>query len=422
MIRSFPTTLMQDPVFRLRSPDARLVLFTLWMHPSNHLSGLFVLDLDHLALDVRLPLERSTPALRELTDHGLVLRHAPLDQLWLPRMAALLGNLGNSEAPVHKAVSKYVHGLVPSTLCHRVLDSLSIPYRNAADLPDLCAWLPADGRSVSTVTQSDTLSTRVPDRVLSGSGSGSGLDSGSGTEIPTTGIASRPVVTVEPHQPTRSEVRAAEAATRAAEKAAEKAAAKIQRDADRAAKQEADRLAKEAKRAAYEQDRADAKAKRTATTKTNGSILFAAYRDAFLRRYHTEPLRDAKTNAHFARIAKRTIEGRPEHVSQDDAITEASRVCSAYLMSSMPLYLQSNHTPGLLEKDWHKLLTEHRTGRPITPQLAHRSDADTKREEANQRFFEQFDAKLAAVATPSRAKPLPEREPTRDELEELFRR
>ena len=172
MIRSFPTTLMQDPVFRLRTPDARLVLFTLWMHPSNHLSGLFVLDLDHLALDVRLPLERSTPALRELTDHGLVLRHAPLDQLWLPRMAALLGNLGNGDAPVHKAVSKYVHGLVPSTLCHRVLDSLSIPYRNAADLPDLCAWLPADGCSVPQVTPSDTLSTRVPARVLSVSVSG----------------------------------------------------------------------------------------------------------------------------------------------------------------------------------------------------------------------------------------------------------
>ena len=239
--------------------------------------------------------------------------------------------------------------------------------------------------------------------------------------IPTTGIASRPVVTVEP-QPTRSEVRAAEAATRAAKKAAEKAAAKLQREADRAAKQEADRLAKEAKRAAWEQDQADAKAKRAATTQTNGSTLFASYRDAFLRRYHTEPLRDAKTNAHFARIAKRTIEGRPEDVSQEDAIMEASRVCSAYLRSSMPLYLQSNHTPGLLEKDWHKLLTEHRTGRPITPQLAHRSDADTKREEANQRFFEQFDEKLAAIATPSRAKPLPEREPTRDELEELFRR
>ena len=408
MIRSFPTTLMQDPVFRLRTPDARLVLFTLWMHPSNHLSGLFVLDLDHLALDVRLPLERSTTALRELTDHGLVLRHAPLDQLWLPRMAALLGNLGNGDAPVHKAVSKYVHGLVPSTLCHRVLDSLSIPYRNAADLPELCAWLPADGCSVPQVTPSDTLSNRVPDRVLSVSvsGSGSGLDSGSGTgsEKITSGVAAQPDV--------------APLSKLAAEKAAARAAAKLAREAEKAAKAQAKQEAQE-RRA---RERAEAKEAGATVLRSHGSTLFLSYRDAFLRRYHTEPLRDAKTNAHFARIAKRTIEGRPEHVSQDDAITEASRVCSAYLMSSMPLYLQSNHTPGLLEKDWHKLLTEHRTGRPITPQLAHRSDADTKREEANQRFFEQFDEKLAAIATPSRAKPLPEREPTRDELEELFRR
>ena len=404
MIRSFPTTLMQDPVFRLRTPDARLVLFTLWMHPSNHLSGLFVLDLDHLALDVRLPLERSTPALRELTDHGLVLRHAPLDQLWLPRMAALLGNLGNGDAPVHKAVSKYVHGLVPSTLCHRVLDSLSIPYRNAADLPDLCAWLPADGCSVPQVTPSDTLSNRVPDRVLSVSGSGIDSGSGTGSEKITSGVAAQPDV--------------APPSKLAAEKAASREASRLAREAQKDAKAKAKQEARERR----ERERAEAKEAGATVLRSHGSTLFLSYRDAFLRRYHTEPLRDAKTNAHFARIAKRTIEGRPDHVSQDDSIMEASRVCSSYLMSSMPLYLQSNHTPGLLEKDWHKLLTEHRTGRPITPQLAHRSDADTKREEANQRFFEQFDAKLAAVATPSRAKPLPEREPTRDELEELFRR
>lgn len=156
--------------------------------------------------------------------------------------------------------------------------------------------------------------------------------------------------------------------------------------------------------------------------RSHGSTLYLSYRDAFLRRYHTEPLRDAKTNAHFARIAKRTIEGRPADVSREDAIVEASRVCSAYLRSSMPLYLQSNHAPGLLEKDWHKLLTEHRTGRPITPQMAHRSEADTKREEANQRFFEQFDQQLAALSVPAKPKAPPEREPTRDELEELFRR
>ena len=398
MIRSFPTTLMQDPVFRLRTPDARLLMFTLWMHPSNHLCGLFVLDLDHMALDVRLPLERTTQALGELITHQLVMRHAPLDQVWVVPMAGILGNLANDAAPVHKAVSKYAHGLVPSILCHRVCDTLSIPYRFGSDFPSLCPWLQTDQRPVSEPTSSDTLSNRVPDRVLSVSGSESG--SGTGSEKITSGFASRPDVAA-PHKPSQTKAAERESARLAKEaaKAREKAEAKEARDKERAA----------AKEAGSEALRSD------------GSTLYLSYRDAFLRRYHTEPLRDAKTNAHFARIAKRTVEGRPADVSREDAILEASRVCSAYLRASMPQYLQSNHAPGMLEKDWHKLLTEHRTGRPITPQLARRSDADTKREEANQRFFERFDEKLAAIA-PVPTKSPPEREPTRDELEELFRR
>jgi len=400
MIRSFPTTLMQDPVFRLRTPDARLLMFTLWMHPSNHLCGLFVLDLDHMALDVRLPLERTTAALAELITHQLVMRHAPLDQVWVVPMAGILGNLANDAAPVHKAVSKYAHGLVPSILCHRVCDTLSIPYRFGSDFPSLCPWLQTDQRPVSDPTSSDTLSNRVPDRVLSGSVSGSESGSGTGSEKITSGVASRPDVAAPP-KPNQT-------------KAADRESARLAKEA---AKARAKAEAKEAR----DKERAASKKAGSEALRSDGSTLYLSYRDAFLRRYHTEPLRDAKTNAHFARIAKRTVEGRPVDVSREDAILEASRVCSAYLRASMPQYLQSNHAPGMLEKDWHKLLTEHRTGRPITPQLARRSDADTKREEANQRFFERFDEKLAAIA-PVPTKSPPEREPTRDELEELFRR
>ena len=403
MIRSFPTTLMQDPVFRLRTPDARLLMFTLWMHPSNHLCGLFVLDLDHMALDVRLPLERTTQALGELITHQLVMRHAPLDQVWVVPMAGILGNLANDAAPVHKAVSKYAHGLVPSILCHRVCDTLSIPYRFGSDFPSLCPWLQADQRPVSDPTSSDTLSNRVADRVLSVSVSGSESGSGTGLEKITSGVASRSDV-ASPPKPTQT-------------KAADRESLRLAKEAERAAKARAKAEAKEAR----DKERAAAKEAGSEALRSDGSTLYLSYRDAFLRRYHTEPLRDAKTNAHFARIAKRTIEGRPADVSRADAILEASRVCSAFLRASMPQYLQSNHAPGMLEKDWHKLLTEHRTGRPITPQLARRSDADTKREEANQRFFEQFDEKLAAIATAPTKSP-PAREPTRDELEELFRR
>lgn len=325
MIRSFPTTLMQDPVFRLRTPDARLVLFTLWMHPSNHLSGLFVLDLDHLALDVRLPLERSTPALRELTDHGLVLRHAPLDQLWLPRMAALLGNLGNGDAPVHKAVSKYVHGLVPSTLCHRVLDSLSIPYRNAADLPDLCAWLPADGCSVPQVTPSDTLSTRVPARVLSVSVSGSGLDSGSGTgsEKGTQREPAKPPGSAEPQGGLPGIVVA---------------------NPKRTKKKPADPMP--------------------------GTIILGAYTEAFLGRYKVSPPIDNRTRKHFANIAKNAIVGRAETVSEQAAIQEACGVAARYVGHPNAYYAQQSHPPGLLDQDWHKLVTEYRTGRTVTATTA----------------------------------------------------
>jgi hypothetical protein len=404
MIRSFPTTLMQDPVFRLRTPDARLLMFTLWMHPSNHLCGLFVLDLDHMALDVRLPLERTTEALSELITHQLVMRHAPLDQVWVVPMAGILGNLANDAAPVHKAVSKYAHGLVPSTLCHRVCHTLSIPYRFGSDFPELCPWLQTDHRPVSNPTGTDSLSNRVADRVLSVSVSGLDSGSGTGSEKITSGVASRPDV-ASPSKPNQI-------------KTADRESARLAKEAEKTSKARAKVEAKEAR----DKERAAAKEAGSEALRSDGSRLYLSYRDAFLRRYHTEPLRDAKTNAHFARIAKRTVEGRPADVSREDAILEASRVCSAYLRSSMPLYLQSNHTPGLLEKDWHKLLTEHRTGRAITPQIAHRSDADTKREEANQRFFERFDEKLASIATPSRTKPLPEREPTRDELEELFRR
>ena len=187
----------------------------------------------------------------------------------------------------------------------------------------------------------------------------------------------------------------------AADKAAAREAARIAKDAakaaDKAAKEQAKREAKEAR----EKERAAARENAAAATLSFGSTLFQSYRAAFARRYRTEPLRDARTNAHFARIAKRTIEGRPADISQEAAIEEASRVCAAYLWSSMPQYLQSNHAPGLLERDWHKLLTEHRTGRQMTPQLANKSAADLKREAEIDAYFARQDRRHDAIEVAS---------------------
>ncbi len=346
MIRSFPTTLMQNPVFRLRTPDSRLLMFTLWMHPSNHLCGLFVLDLDHMALDVRLPLERTTAALAELITHQLVMRHAPLDQLWLPHMSGLLGNLGNEAAPVHKAVSKYVHGLVPSTLCHRVLDSLSIPYRHGSDFPDLCAWLPDDGAHVAQHTQSDTLPNRVPDRVLSVSVSGLGSDSGIGSDInpktPATHVVSEGQQGSLPGLPPK------------------------QHDT-KPAKTTKERKPKEPK------------PPKEPAAPTPGSIVYAAYREAFVRRYGVEPPWDNRTKTHFKRIATNTLTGRPPSCSDKNALAEACAVAARYVRHPDAHYTKQQHPPGLLDRDWHKLVTEYRTGRTVTGTHAR----DSERMESN---------------------------------------
>ncbi len=330
MIRSFPTTLMQDPVFRLRTPDARLLMFTLWMHPSNHLCGLFVLDLDHMALDVRLPLERTTEALGELITHQLVMRHAPLDQVWVVPMAGILGNLANNAAPVHKAVSKYAHGLVPSTLCHRVCATLSIPYRFGSDFPELCPWLQTDQRPVRAPTCSDTLSNRVPDRVLSVSGSG--LDSGSGTE-------SAKSTQKPPAAPGVSDSQGGLPGIPA----------------------KTEQLEPKPKK-----ERKSAKPK----DPMPGTLILTAYSEAFVRRHKVDPPLDNRARKHFSNIAKNAIVGRHESVWEAAAIEEACGVAARYVSHPNAYYLQQQHPPGLLDRDWHKLVTEYRTGRTVTATTA----------------------------------------------------
>ena len=346
MIRSFPTTLMQDPVFRLRTPDARLLMFTLWMHPSNHLCGLFVLELDHMALDVRLPLERTTAALAELITHQLVMRHAPLDQVWVVPMAGILGNLANDAAPVHKAVSKYAHGLVPSTLCHRVCATLSIPYRFGSDFPALCPWLQTEPAPVSSPTGSDTLSNRVADRVLSVSVSGLGSDSGTGSDInpktPATHVVSEGQQGSLPGLPPK------------------------QHDT-KPAKTTKERKPKEPK------------PPKEPAAPTPGSVVYAAYREAFVRRYGVEPPWDNRTKTHFKRIATNTLTGRPPSCSDKDALAEACAVAARYVCHLDAHYTKQQHPPGLLNRDWHKLVTEYRTGRTVTGTHAR----DSERMESN---------------------------------------
>lgn len=109
---------------------------------------------------------------------------------------------------------------------------------------------------------------------------------------------------------------------------------------------------------------------------TNGAKIFQAYLEAFgsvYRNANGEPvpvLRDSRTNTHFARIAVMAIEGRSPAMSEDQAIGEACEVARRYVHHSDAMYVRAQHSPGLLEMHWHKLLTETRTGRQVTARSA----------------------------------------------------
>ena len=115
------------------------------------------------------------------------------------------------------------------------------------------------------------------------------------------------------------------------------------------------------------------------TAPTPGSIVYAAYREAFVRRYGVEPPWDNRTKTHFKRIATNTLTGRPPSCSDKDALAEACAVAARYVRHPDAHYTKHQHPPALLDRDWHKLVTEYRTGRTVTGTHAR----DSERMESN---------------------------------------
>lgn len=101
-----------------------------------------------------------------------------------------------------------------------------------------------------------------------------------------------------------------------------------------------------------------------------GTIILGAYTEAFMGRYKVAPPVDNRTRKHFANIAKNAIVGRAETVSEQAAIQEACGVAARYVGHPNAYYAQQSHPPGLLDRDWHKLVTEYRTGRTVTATTA----------------------------------------------------
>lgn len=105
---------------------------------------------------------------------------------------------------------------------------------------------------------------------------------------------------------------------------------------------------------------------------TQGGKILQAFREAFGARYQDgmgNPVpvpSDAKNNSLFAQLASLAIAGKPAELSDDQAIEEACLVAQHYVSHQDAYYLNAQHAPQLIKPNWHKLVTEVRTGRTVT--------------------------------------------------------
>jgi len=165
MIRGFSTSITSDPVFCALSPMAQLLYFKLYMHPGNHLCGLFAYSAAHMAVDIQASTKDATDALDALVGAGFVEVDRACNLVWIPEMAARVGDVTGEKNKLAPAIKKYLKGVCPrkSALVDRVWDTL---FNTLSD--------------TITDRSSDTPADRGSDRSLLGSVSGSGTESGSG--------------------------------------------------------------------------------------------------------------------------------------------------------------------------------------------------------------------------------------------------
>jgi hypothetical protein len=97
--------------------------------------------------------------------------------------------------------------------------------------------------------------------------------------------------------------------------------------------------------------------------KTNGSLTWEAYAEAYLHRYGVEPKRNKKMNSLCKTLCERL------------GAEEAPKVAQYYLSSRNGYYVSRGHALECLVKDAEKVRTEWATGRPLPPQPGQRLTA-----------------------------------------------
>lgn len=92
------------------------------------------------------------------------------------------------------------------------------------------------------------------------------------------------------------------------------------------------------------------------------AAVWSSYCAAYVERYHTEPVRNAKVNTHIARLVERV------------GAAEAPAIAAFYLTHSRQSYVASKHDSKFLDMDAEGLRTEWATGQRVTQTQAAQAD------------------------------------------------
>lgn len=110
--------------------------------------------------------------------------------------------------------------------------------------------------------------------------------------------------------------------------------------------------------------------------KPAGSLIFEAYREAYLRRYNVEPLRNAKTNGICSQIAKQL------------PLDEAIALMHFFLQQNVAFYIQRGHAIQLALGDLQALRTNMLNNQAMSSRQAQLADKQQAQKNALQNYLE----------------------------------
>jgi hypothetical protein len=120
LYRTIAASFWTDPKVKKLAPEGKLLLLYLITNPYTHVSGIYVLNLKHAAMDIGLNLNTLSRNLDTLSGLGFCAFDSDLDVIWVRKM---MSYQGKGEKNLRSAAAHVAEDLHNSYLCNEFLIS-----------------------------------------------------------------------------------------------------------------------------------------------------------------------------------------------------------------------------------------------------------------------------------------------------------